>query len=441
MISDFGLLLRRLGECAMNITTDSREVSLYRSQGRKVMFCALKGERFDGNNFAMQAIEDGATYVIADAKWLDEKEDSRLLLVEDSLKALQGLAREYRRTLKGKVVAITGSNGKTTTKELVGRVLAQKYSVYCTEGNLNNHIGVPLSLLRIPSDTDIAVIEMGANHKGEIRDLCLTAEPDFGLITNVGKAHLDGFGGFVGVKKGKGELIDFLHHRGLFFYLAEDKDISGMAEARVNLKKISYSVKGVKASISADGLLKLLVPDFEPTIKTNLVGEFNKYNILSALALGRYFGIELKDAIKAIEAYIPSNHRSQLTITAKGNHITLDCYNANPSSMEGALRGFCNTKSERPKVVILGDMMELGKFSAAEHRKIVENIVSCGFSAIYLIGANYSAAVKEVGSKGIKTYITTEGMAKHIMAHPITESTIFIKGSHSIALQQLVENL
>jgi UDP-N-acetylmuramoyl-tripeptide--D-alanyl-D-alanine ligase len=421
------------------VCTDSRAIK------PGSIFFALKGETFDGNTFAKQALEKGAACSVVDNP--SSKEDERFLLVDDTLKALEQLAAFHRRQLKIPVLAITGSNGKTTTKELTHAVLAKKFIAYATKGNLNNHIGVPLSLLEMTEQTQIAVIEMGANHQGEISALCEIANPDFGVITNVGKAHLEGFGGFEGVKKGKGELYNHITKKnGTVFINSDNYDLLSMAEnAGVN-KIISY---GTKTENDCSGKIVEEFPSLkiswwtkddsvENIIQTQLTGSYNLENILAAVCIGNYFGVEAEKINSAISDYVPSNNRSQL-VKKGSNTIILDCYNANPSSMTAALINFSGINAKK-KIVILGDMLELGNESEILHRTVLEQLDSLFPGEIILVGEEFISAARKENIK-CKTFETTEEAKAFLSENKFQDSAILVKGSHALRLEKLFDVL
>ncbi|MEI7523102.1 MAG: UDP-N-acetylmuramoyl-tripeptide--D-alanyl-D-alanine ligase [Mariniphaga sp.] len=367
------------------ISTDSRNVV------KGALFFALKGENFNGNSYAAAALNDGAAYAVIDESPL--KADNRFILVEDVLSTLQQLARYHRLELGIPIIAITGTNGKTTTKELITAVLVKKFSVTATKGNLNNHIGVPLTLLAMDTSTQLGVVEMGANHPGEIAALCSIALPDFGLITNVGKAHLEGFGSFEGVKKTKAELYRFIQERGgKIFRNTVNPHLKEMAE---DAETIGYrtnregsGIEGEIVNSSPILVFKAKFPKGWLYIKTNLAGGYNLENAMAAVCVGDYFGVDPLDISHALEAYIPSNNRSQFIQTA-GNQILMDAYNANPSSMEAALDNF-STFDAPLKGVILGDMFELGESSGEEHQKIADKLAGMNLSLVLLSGKEFS---------------------------------------------------
>lgn len=420
------------------VTTDSRVVPL------QSIYFALKGDKFDGNAFAYQALEKGASFAI-----IDNKEyfiDDRTILVEDSLVTLQLLANYHRKKLGTKIVGITGTNGKTTTKELIKSVLSQKYSVYATLGNLNNHIGVPLTLLALTERTEIAIIEMGANHPFEIEQLCRIAEPDFGLITNIGKAHLEGFGGFEGVIKTKRELYDHLISKeGVIFYNCNNSLLAGLLESYD--KKVSYGREGESVCygrvVNNNPYLEVEITSSDANgdaihAKSNLAGVYNFENILAAACIGLYFNVSLAQIREAIESYIPTNNRSQLNDTGR-NKLLLDCYNANPSSTEAALKNFGEINATN-KVVILGDMLELGDESVAEHLKMLDYLKGLQQTTCILVGPQYTSLVR-VHSYGFIAFQNSDELYKWLMANPIQQSFILIKGSRGIKLEKVVELL
>jgi UDP-N-acetylmuramoyl-tripeptide--D-alanyl-D-alanine ligase len=407
------------------------------------IFFALKGGNFNGNTFAKEALSKGAAFAVVDEKEFSDNENC--ILVEDVLKALQQLARHHRQTLgknKLRVFALTGSNGKTTTKELLTRVLAKKFNTHFTKGNLNNHIGVPLTLLQLTEQHEMAVIEMGANHQKEIELLCSIAEPDFGLITNVGLAHLEGFGGPEGVLAGKTELfIDLKKRNGTAFVLADDAKI---VERALSLKQITYGtneISEVKGKlISADPLVKFEWQTTEiPTheVQTQMVGAYNLPNLIAACAAGTYFNIDVRDIDDAISSYSPDNNRSQV-MKCGTNMLLLDAYNANPSSMSAAIENFSKMKSDK-KMIVLGDMFELGETSLKEHQNIVNLIGEMVPSAtVVLVGELFSKtkykynAVKFPDSKN-----AADWMKKNLPEN----SLILIKGSRGMKMEIVAEEL
>ena len=411
----YNIFLQSAGVC-----TDTRTLK------KNQLFFALKGENFDGNRFALQALEKGASYAVAGEDL--EADDPRLIKVPDTLEALKALATYHRRQLRIPVIGLTGTNGKTTTKELIKTALGAAYRVSATEGNLNNEIGVPLTVLKIGPRAQIAIVEMGASHPEDLKPLLAVAQPNLGLITNVGKAHLLGFGSFEGVKHAKGLLYDYLkEHDGVVFANADDPVLQEMLAER-GLEAIGYSKEGVK--IKANPFLEL---DFgNAVLKTQLVGAYNAANVLAALKLAWFFDVAREDALQAIASYIPSNNRSQLVKTEK-NTLIVDAYNANPSSMAVALDNLALMKGR--KVAMLGDMRELGADAAAEHTRIVERLE--GVEA-YLVGEEFA---KAAAGKPYKTFATSEEMAKYLVENPLEGCTILLKGSHSIQMERVIASL
>lgn len=415
------------------ICTDTRKIS------PGCLFFALKGDNFDGNVFAEQALAAGAGFAVIDNPAYEKHEN--IILVDDVLSTLQQLAAYHRKQLKIPVIGITGTNGKTTTKELIKSVLSVKYKTYATPGNLNNHIGVPLTILAIDSSIEIAIIEMGANHQKEIAALCKIAQPELGLITNVGKGHLEGFGGFEGVKKGKGELYDFLKENGGLIFANESNSFlrEMIAERKIlNLTYYNSTDSGLKGELVEND--PFLVIDWsygvqKHRLKTNLTGPYNLENILAAIAIGKHFNLSDKQINQGITSYIPGNNRSQITKTTR-NTLICDYYNANPSSMMVALDNFSTIDSDN-KILILGDMFELGTDSLLEHKNIVEKAKSTHSHEQIFIGNDFFAN-KTAGSKFFKT--TTEAL-EYLKTYPIQHATILIKGSRGMQLERLVDVL
>jgi UDP-N-acetylmuramoyl-tripeptide--D-alanyl-D-alanine ligase len=410
------------------VTTDSRKCP----EGS--IFFALKGESFDGNNYALQALEKGCAFAVVDNPEVANR-DERLFLVPDVLKALQELAAYHRKMWGKTVLQITGTNGKTTTKELISAVLSEGKNVLYTEGNLNNHIGVPLTLLRIKPEHDIAVIETGANHPGEIADLCRIVEADFGLITNVGRAHLEGFGSFEGVKQTKGELYDDLLGRGKKLFLnALDNDLLQMAQSRGIVLKdnaIPY-IEGRVSKVTPFVEMQWRSEDETwHTVKTNLIGAYNIANLRAAVTVGLHFGIKPEQIDHALSAYKPTNSRSELREVGS-NSLIVDAYNANPSSMSAALTNF-SFFEDKHKMVILGDMRELGAESLEEHKRIVKQLQEMKLEHIWLVGSEFAKAATE----GMRVFKDVEEVKDALKAEPIANSTILIKGSNSTKLHQL----
>jgi UDP-N-acetylmuramoyl-tripeptide--D-alanyl-D-alanine ligase len=403
------------------------------------IFFSLKGGSFNGNKFAAMAIEEGCAYSV-----IDEKEyagGDKYILVDDVLTTLQQLAAHHRRQLNIPIIAVTGSNGKTTTKELIHAVLQKKFAVYATEGNLNNHIGVPLSLLKINGNHQMGVIEMGANHQGEIAFLCELAHPDFGLITNIGKAHLEGFGGPEGVIKGKTEMYNYVRaHSGILFVNADNVLLEKLAGAT---NKYTYGTgsncdvtgKLYRENPSVDFTFHSLKNDDESGhIVALLMGKYNFENILGAVAIGEYFGVERNKIKQAIEEYSPDNSRSQ--IIKKGNNtILLDAYNANPTSMEAAIRNFSAGKPNHP-LLILGDMFELGDDSLSEHKKLIGLLTELQFMDVILVGKVFNS-LAPVG--GFKSFETTGEAMSYLLEQKPSNKNILIKGSRGMKLEQILD--
>ena len=432
------------------MTTDTRTL-----KGGE-MFFALKGENFDGNEYALKALELGARYAVVNkSAAVAASDDPRLVKVEDTLKTLQELARWHRSMtiVDGKpltVIALTGTNGKTTTKELIREVLSVKYRVTATEGNLNNSIGVPLTLLRINSETQLAVVEMGASHPGDIKELVEIALPNYGLITNVGKAHLLGFGSFEGVKKTKGELYDYLRRTAdKVFINVDNPHLCQMASER-NLQSdperpyslllpygLDYQGGVVLFSDEKHPFLRILCGGV--LINTNLVGSYNADNVMAAIAVGVHFGVSFEDAVKAIEAYVPSNNRSQMTKT-ENNTLIVDAYNANPTSMAAALENFSNV-SANCRIAMLGDMLELGEDSAAEHKAIVESALSRTFCKVFFVGKEFGAVSSVADGSSAMFFNTSDELAEYLRANPVKDATVLIKGSRGTRMEKVLPTL
>ena len=415
------------------------------------MFFALKGENFDGNEYAMKALEAGAAYAVVNRdSSVAATDDPRLIKVDDTLKTLQELARWHRSMtiVNGKpltVIALTGTNGKTTTKELIRAVLSARYKVTATEGNLNNSIGVPLTLLKINKDTQLAVVEMGASHPGDIKELVDIALPDYGLITNVGKAHLLGFGSFEGVMNTKGELYDYLRRTSdKVFINVDNPHLCRMASER-NLQSdperpysllipygVEYQGATVLESSAEHPFLRIRIDD--SMISTNLVGAYNADNVMAALAVGQYFGVPFEDAVNAVSSYVPSNNRSQMTRT-EHNTLIVDAYNANPTSMAAALENFSNVSADN-RIAMLGDMLELGEDSAAEHKAVIESALSRGFSKVFFVGNEFSAV--SLASDEAVFFQTSDELAEYLKSNPVQGATILIKGSRGTRMEKVI---
>lgn len=415
------------------ITTDSRNI------GKNQVFFALRGENFNGNRFATDAIAKGALATVIDDPLY---ETDNTILVDDCLAELQELAAHHRRQLNIPVIAITGTNGKTTTKELLAAVLSKKYKVHFTRGNLNNHIGVPLTILSSPAGTQIMIIEMGANHTGEIRNLCQIAKPDFGIITNIGTAHIEGFGSFEGVVKAKTELFDYLKKvNGVALYNDKDQLLSEKIFKYV-VRAVPFSdPTGIPLVIEQEEtgtklVLKVIYNHEALKLETELFGNYNYWNVKAAIASGLFFEVPLKDAINAVESYKPANNRSQVRITGK-NKVICDSYNANPSSMHSALESF-RALPDTNKMVILGDMLELGERSEDEHRKIIDELKSAGNIKAMLAGKNFS---KVNNDKHFLTFADTAAISDYLRNNPVEGYTILVKGSRGVGLERIYDLL
>lgn len=482
-------------ECG-RVTTDSRAIS-----GGE-MFFGLKGENFDGNEYALKALEAGARYAVVDeGSAAATSGDPRVVVVPDTLEALQALARHHRENtfVDGKrltVLGLTGTNGKTTTKELITRVLSVKYNVTSTQGNLNNDIGVPLSVLNINSKTQIAVIEMGASHPDDIEKLVKVCEPDYGLITNVGKAHLLGFGSFEGVKKAKGKLYDYIsEHGGSIFLNADDENLVAMAAERKGLNVIEYGIGYWNAMVlpsdAEHPFVRMAIPDQVASLvegplvrqcspisdatestenllcfETNLAGAYNANNIAAAIAVGLHFGVSLEDAIHAVSEYIPKNNRSQLEKTDR-NILIEDAYNANPTSMAAALDNLATVQAAH-KAVMIGDMRELGTESVAEHIAILKKLALMDLDLVCLVGEEFRKALdseqmvrqarhpfalgaepvvrqcsptSEVSPSNTKWFPTSDDLVTWLKSNPISNHTILIKGSRGIRMEKILPGL
>ena len=445
-------IYNRYKECGC-VTTDTRTL-----KGGE-MFFALKGENFDGNEYALKALEAGAAYAVVNSSAkVSESDDPRLIKVDDTLQTLQELARWHRSMtfVDGKpltVIALTGTNGKTTTKELIREVLSVKYRVTATEGNLNNSIGVPLTLLKVNSQTQLAVVEMGASHPGDIKELVNIALPNFGLITNVGKAHLLGFGSFEGVMQTKGELYDYLRRTADKVFLNVDNPyLCRMASERemhqdserpdqslVIPYGLDYSSAKVLPSTAEYPFLRIELPSGR-IISTNLVGSYNADNVMAAIAVGDHFGVTLEEAVAAIEAYVPSNNRSQMTKTEK-NTLIVDAYNANPTSMEAALKNFANVESDN-KVAMLGDMLELGSESVAEHVRIAEMAISLGLKRVCFVGAEFAKALESISTDDdVVAFTTSAELTEWLKETGLSDAVILIKGSRGTRMEKTMEAL
>ncbi|MEJ6792557.1 MAG: UDP-N-acetylmuramoyl-tripeptide--D-alanyl-D-alanine ligase [Lacinutrix sp.] len=411
-----------------SISTDTRKIS------KNTMFFALKGDNFNGNVFAEQALTEGAKYVIIDEP--EYKKSEQTILVDNVLETLQNLASYHRTYLNTPIIALTGSNGKTTTKELINTVLSKKYNTTATIGNLNNHIGVPLTLLAMSKETKIGIVEMGANHQKEIEFLCNIAKPDFGYITNFGKAHLEGFGGVEGVIKGKSELYNYLIKNNKHVFLNADDDIQkeklNTYEQKFGFSEIDIDYFNIKF-ISANPFVSLKTG--KTLITSKLVGKYNFTNLCTAIIIGNYFNVSINEIKEAIENYVPTNNRSQI-IKKESTKIILDAYNANPTSMTAALKHFSGLK-DKTRIAFLGDMFELGNEAKQEHQTIADLATSLKLDKVYLIGKNFSET--EINTTEIVQYGTFEELKEHLKSTKIKNATLLIKGSRGMALERLLE--
>ncbi|MCQ2170226.1 MAG: UDP-N-acetylmuramoyl-tripeptide--D-alanyl-D-alanine ligase [Bacteroidales bacterium] len=433
-------LYKKYCECGYKVITDSRAI-----EGGEIFF-ALKGENFDGNAYAMKALQDGARWAVVNGD-AALPEDERLIKVDDPFTTLQQLAVYHRNhVLEGRhlpVIGLTGTNGKTTTKELISAVLSRKFKVTATQGNLNNDIGVPLSLLKITPETHIAVIEMGASHPDDIAKLVKVSQPDYGLITNVGRAHLLGFGSFEGVKAAKGELYKYLSSRNgsVVFLNNDDPELRGMSVEWVKSHIWPYGVR-------YDGARVLETSPEKPylrirlkngtTVSTNLVGSYNASNVMAALAIGRYFGVPDSDAVAAVQEYVPKNNRSQLQ-RSRYNTLIIDAYNANPSSMSAALDNF-GAMTAPAKLALLGDMRELGADSESEHRKVVRRLADENIPAI-VVGEEFGKALKAEGLELQGWFATSAELASFLEQHPVKDTAVLVKGSRGIMMEKVIDKL
>jgi len=419
------------------ITTDSRNCPA------NSIFFALKGENFNANTFALSALEKGCAFAVVDDK--EFAVDDRFILVDNVLETLQQLAHFHRKQTNIPVLGITGTNGKTTTKELITAVLKEKFKVLSTQGNLNNHIGVPLTLLQLLPEHQLAIIEMGANHPGEIDQLCQIAAPDYGLITNVGKAHLEGFGSFEGVMRTKGELYNYVFRHGKNIFIDKNnnflREMAANAGFSTNERIVEYglNVPGREpAAISGEILensvflkMKCHTPEGSFMIETRLIGSYNAENILAAVAVGFFFGVENSAIQRGIENYNPQNNRSQLTVTQK-NKLIVDAYNANPSSMSAAIQNFAQMEGE-PKALIIGDMLELGEQSEEEHRNIIRLLQQKGFKNVLLVGPQFQKV-----NDSYLSFQNVEELIKYLESSPLEGQNILLKGSRGIHLEKVL---
>ncbi len=425
-ISDIYKLFKR----STGITTDTRKI------GKNQLFFALKGDKFNANEFAENALAAGASYAIVDE--MEYSQNPNCILVDDVLITLQKLAKYHRDQFDIPVIGLTGSNGKTTNKELLMRVLAKKYRIHATTGNLNNHIGVPLTLLSMPIDTEIAIIEMGANHKNEIAMLSDICRPNYGFITNIGKAHLEGFGGIEGVRIGKGELFDFLKkNEGTAFINENDETLKSMAAERQMMLVVYYgndenSLRMVKESPN----IEFNVPGLSENFECHISGFYNFENMQTAFTVGRFFGVDKAEAAQALAVYNPDNNRSQV-IEKGSNSFFMDAYNANPSSMAAAIKNFANLETPKNKVIILGDMFELGEHAKTEHEVIGKLASEGNFSKVVLFGENMKHALLNLP----KAYYFTDKFSLHnwLMDSHFEDTYFMVKGSRGVGLESILQ--
>lgn len=416
-------------EC-QSVSIDTRKIY------KNTLFIALKGDRYDANTFAKEALENGALYVIID----DESVyiDHRTIVVENSLTTLQELAKYHRHYLELPIIALTGSNGKTTTKELLTVVLAKKYNTKATIGNLNNHIGVPLTLLSFTKETEIGIVEMGANHQKEIAFLCELAKPNYGYITNFGKAHLEGFGGIEGVIKGKSEMYDFLRLNERVVFVNLDDDIQ--VKKSIEITSFSFGICNPQANVSIDAVTAnplVSVMYKKNAINSHLIGLYNANNINAAIAVGSYFKVAMSDIKIALESYTPTNNRSQL-ITKNTNSIILDAYNANPSSMKVAIENFLQLDNPE-KIIVLGDMFELGTDSYKEHNEIVQMLIKSNDIHCYFVGESFFET--KIEKNNFSFHNTFENFSNDFTKEQLVNTSILIKGSRGMALERTLDLL
>ncbi len=417
------------------VTTDSRICP------KDSIFFALKGDRFNGNLFAEKALESGCAYAVVDEE--PEKENDRIIVVKDVLESLQKLANWHRKKLKIPIIGITGTNGKTTTKELIAVTLSKEFKVAYTQGNLNNHIGVPLTLLTMNKSHEIGVVEMGASHRGDIKELCEIVEPNYGIITNVGKAHMEGFGTFDNLVATKVELYDFIREKRGKVFVNKDNEL--LYERSEGMDRILYGKND--ASLFASGTIANATPflefdwsffDSPYRVKTHLVGEFNFDNAIAAVAVCKFFGINAERISAALEEYEPTNHRSQFKRTDK-NDLIIDAYNANPTSMKAALEFFSSIPSSLPKMVILGEMKELGESSSEEHEKMVDFLRKQPYDKVYLIGSVFNQWATPGDT--FRLFDNVEQLIDSLKKEAVSNCYILLKGSHSVHLEKVVDSL
>lgn len=411
------------------VTTDTRKIE------KNQLFFALKGDKFNANTFASEALNQGAKLSIIDEEQYASSE--KCILVDDVLETLQNLANYHRKQLNVKVIGLTGSNGKTTNKELLYRALSHKYNVHATKGNLNNHIGVPLTLLSMPAETDMAIIEMGANHQQEIEMLSHICEPNFGFITNIGLAHLEGFGGPEGVKKGKGELFDFLkNNSGIAFINSTDPVLMQMAADKKMMSVVYYGSDDAALKMKSESPFVIFQTPDNKSYTCHISGKYNFDNIQTAFAVAQYFGVESEIAAQALAGYNPDNNRSQ-TVEIGSNSFLMDAYNANPSSMTASVTNFGKLQTTKQKIVILGDMFELGDYAIIEHEKLGELVANQSFEIVVLYGENMKSALKYLPN----AFYFTDKFSLHnwLADRAFSNSYVLIKGSRGVGLESVLE--
>ncbi len=399
------------------ICTDTRKVE------DKNIFFAIKGANFDGNSFAEEALQKGCSFAVIDN--FEQKKDDRYIVVKNVLDTLQELARYHREKLNCPVIGITGTNGKTTTKELILAVLSSQFKTIATKGNLNNHIGVPLTLLSTPLDTELLIVEMGANHQGEISQLCKIASPDYGIITNIGKAHLEGFGGYDGVIKAKSELYQYIEKKEGWVFVNEKDEL--LLSLSKNLNRIAYGENCAMSSCNPFVTLEYK----QHIISSKMVGKYNYDNIVAACCIGEYFGVTSKNYKKSIESYQPTNNRSQVEKTQRGNTLILDAYNANPSSMLASINAFKELEGTK-KTVILGDMLELGDDSIKEHQEIIDHLKQSDIFTIYLVGSEFQKT-----KHNYLCFNSVKELGHYLEKNALSENSILLKGSRKLQLEKL----
>ncbi len=425
--------LYRIFRESAGVSTDSRSVK------KGELFFALRGQNYNGNIYVSEAVEKGASFAVTDDPAFNK---GRTVLVENTLESLKSLAAHHRKVIGVPVLGITGSNGKTTTKELIAGILSKKLKVHYTKGNFNNDIGLPLTILSAPYDTEIMVLEMGANHIGEIRALCNIAMPDYGIITNIGTAHIEGFGSFEGVIRAKTELYEYLSlSGGIAIFNDKNPLLLNKIYSTVN-KAVPYSFPSgtelrVEALPSPMNLkVNIKYRHFDEEIQTGLFGAYNMENVKAATAAGLFLGVKIEDISEALAGYQPGNNRSQIRITRR-NTLVCDSYNANPTSMLLSVKSFFNLSSER-KVLILGDMLELGESSGREHKKIVDELTKLKPDKVILVGKNF---IQAAAGSGFLVFEDLNGLTEYLVSQPISGSHILIKGSRGIALERIYDFL